>query len=80
MFYFPGCACRLLVLHSSPNSDIYFLIIILPILVSFGSTSYLHLNIRIGAERFPYSEISGSKVARHLPEAYRSQATSFIAF
>ena len=28
---------------------------------------------------FPHSEISGSKVARHLPEAYRSFATSFIA-
>ncbi len=28
---------------------------------------------------FPHSEISGSKVARHLPEAYRSHATSFIA-
>src|SRR3989338_2175872 len=28
---------------------------------------------------FPHSEISGSKVARHLPEAYRSYATSFIA-
>jgi len=29
---------------------------------------------------FPHSEISGSKVARHLPEAYRRHATSFIAF
>ena len=29
--------------------------------------------------RFPHSEISGSQVARHLPEAYRSYATSFIA-
>ena len=28
---------------------------------------------------FPHSEISGSKVAKHLPEAYRSHATSFIA-
>jgi len=28
--------------------------------------------------RFPHSEILGSKVARHLPEAYRSHATSFI--
>jgi len=28
---------------------------------------------------FPHSEISGSKVATHLPEAYRSYATSFIA-
>jgi hypothetical protein len=28
---------------------------------------------------FPHSEISGSKVARHLPEAYRRHAASFIA-
>ena len=28
---------------------------------------------------FPHSEISGSKVVWHLPEAYRSQTTSFIA-
>jgi hypothetical protein len=28
---------------------------------------------------FPHSDVSGSKVARHLPEAYRSRATSFIA-
>jgi len=31
-------------------------------------------------DRFPHSDISGSKVARHLPEAYRRQAASFIAF
>ena len=29
---------------------------------------------------FPHSEIFGSKVARHLPEAYRRHATSFVAF
>jgi hypothetical protein len=28
---------------------------------------------------FPHSEILGSKVAKHLPGAYRSHATSFIA-
>ena len=28
---------------------------------------------------FPHSEISGSKVTTHLPEAYRSYVTSFIA-
>ena len=32
------------------------------------------------AKGFPHSEIFGSKVARHLPEAYRRHATSFIAF
>lgn len=30
--------------------------------------------------RFPHLDIFGSKVARHLTEAYRSHATSFIAF
>ena len=29
---------------------------------------------------FPHSDIAGSKVAQHLPAAYRSYATSFIAF
>ena len=29
---------------------------------------------------FPHSEIFGLTVAMHLPEAYRSYATSFIAF
>ena len=29
---------------------------------------------------FPHSDIAGSKVAQHLPDAYRSYATSFIAF
>ena len=33
----------------------------------------------VRAIRFPHSEISGSKVARHLPEAYRRHAASFIA-
>ena len=28
---------------------------------------------------FPHSDIAGSKVARHLPDAYRRHATSFIA-
>ncbi len=30
--------------------------------------------------RFPHSDIFGSKVAWHLPEAYRRHAASFIAF
>ena len=29
---------------------------------------------------FPHSEIFGSQVAQHLPEAYRSYTTSFIVF
>lgn len=34
---------------------------------------------RMTEMRFPHSEISGSKVVRHLPETYRSLTTSFIA-
>ena len=34
---------------------------------------------RVKHEGFPHLEIFGSKVARHLPEAYRSQTASFIA-
>ena len=37
------------------------------------------LAMRVYRIGFPHSEISGSKVAKHLPEAYRSNATSFIA-
>ena len=36
--------------------------------------------IAVYAIRFPHSEISGSQVATHLPEAYRCYAASFIAF
>jgi hypothetical protein len=38
-----------------------------------------HKVIRVFLIGFPHSEISGSKVARHLTEAYRSHATSFVA-
>jgi hypothetical protein len=31
------------------------------------------------AIRFPHSEIPGSKVGSHLPEAYRRHPTAFIA-
>ncbi len=50
MFYFPGCAVRLI-----------------------GGLSAFY------AEGFPHSDIFGSKVAQHLPEAYRRYAASFIA-
>ena len=39
-----------------------------------------HQIIEIYSIGFPHSEISGSKVASHLTEAYRRHATSFIAF
>ena len=35
--------------------------------------------MRVRRMGFPHSDISGSKVARHLPEAYRRHAASFIA-
>ena len=35
--------------------------------------------LRTCRSEFPHSEIFGSKVARHLPEAFRRQAASFIA-
>ena len=36
--------------------------------------------IEVCSIRFPHSEIPGSQVATHLPEAYRCYAASFIAF
>lgn len=36
--------------------------------------------VEVYSTGFTHSEISGSQVARHLPEAYRRYATSFIAF
>jgi hypothetical protein len=36
--------------------------------------------MRVHLTGFPHSDIFGSKVARHLPEAYRRHAASFIAF
>ena len=44
-----------------------------------GCTPSLKTRQEIKSLRFPHSEISGSKVARHLPEAYRRHAASFIA-
>jgi hypothetical protein len=35
--------------------------------------------LEVCSRGFPHSDISGSKVARHLPEAFRSHATSFFA-
>jgi hypothetical protein len=44
-----------------------------------GCTHYIICRRRHIVVRFPHSEIFGLTVARHLPEAYRSHATSFIA-
>ena len=46
---------------------------------SLGTLQYLEvLVMRVYRIEFPHSDISGSQVAKHLPEAYRSYATSFI--
>ncbi len=45
-----------------------------------GCILYLVGRVSAIADGFPHSDIFGSKVARHLPEAYRRQATSFITF
>ena len=60
-------------------------------ILNLGFEIYLEFgfwNLKLEAKRevwavcahgFPHSEIFGSKVAKRLPEAYRSHATSFIA-
>ena len=59
------------------NSNRYFLFLWL--LRCFNSPGYLHPNLAarrsspMKAKGFPHSDISGSKVAQHLPEAYRSR-------
>ena len=55
------------------------------LLKCFTSPGLLSLTLRqqateVYSARLPHSEISGSQVATHLPEAYRCYATSFIAF
>jgi hypothetical protein len=46
---------------------------------SLGTLRASSARFRLKAGEFPHSEIGGSKVARHLTAAYRSQTTSFIA-
>ena len=43
-----------------------------------GSILYIICTVSEYTDGFPHSDISGSKVARHLPEAYRRHAASFI--
>jgi hypothetical protein len=59
--------------------------LLLQVLKCFTSLGMLLELLRVKIYRvyrygFPHSEISGSQVARHLPETYRRHATSFIAF
>lgn len=48
---------------------------------SLGSLPSITLRVLWVYQRgFPHSDIAGSKLARQLPDAYRSRTTSFIAF
>ena len=44
-----------------------------------GFALYIVEYVVFKPRELPHSEIDGSKVATHLPVAYRSYATSFIA-
>ena len=67
----------------SPLLAEYNLFLFLWVLRCFTSPGALSIladrAIEVCSIRFPHSDISGSQVATHLPEAYRSYATSFIA-
>ena len=63
---------------------IRILFIFLQLLECFTSLGMLSDHLCAGmtevySDGFPHSEIPGSRVATHLPEAYRRYATSFIA-
>jgi hypothetical protein len=49
------------------------------LVLRISNLNAVHVN-RVHLLGFPHSDIFGSKVARHLPEAYRRHAASFIAF
>ena len=62
------------------NTYLFLFLLVLRCFTSQGLLSELALGIiSVYETGFPHSEISGSKVALHLPEAYRSNATSFFA-
>ena len=81
MFHFPGCAralpasYKLSSVKLKVNAFCIHFITLYFLLYKLRAKPAMRV-CRIG---FPHSEISGSKVATHLPEAYRSYATSFIA-
>ena len=58
----------------------FILLLVLRCFTSQGARPVIRPGVGgLSPDGFPHSEISGSKVAKHLPEAYRSNATSFIA-
>ncbi len=79
MFHFSGYAAALCAETRNSNIEIRNKIKCLGFRIScFGFLCKARLAV-VCTAGFPHSEIPGSKVARHLPEAYRSHATSFIA-
>ena len=62
------------------KADCFLLLWVLKCFTSPSLLSTLNVEfLTLSPGGFPHSEISGSKVARPLPEAYRSHTTSFIA-
>jgi len=62
------------------NTYLFLLLLVLRCFTSQGALPSIALRIiEVYSIGFPHSEISGSKIAKHLPETYRSYATSFIA-
>ena len=75
-FTSPGIASRIYTNSITNPHEFYFLFI----RGNSWPDSCKFAMSRFYRDRFPHSEIPGSQVAKHLPEAYRSHATSFIAF
>ena len=66
--------------HSKKSVYWFLFLQVLRCFNSLGSLQVLaDLMTEVYSAGSPHSDISGSKVARHLPEALRSRATSFIA-
>ncbi len=61
------------------NSNLFLFHQVLKCFTSLGARMCLKAQTIDESIGFPHSDISGSKVARHLPGTYRSHATSFIA-
>ena len=60
--------------------DSFLFLNLLRCFTSVGLPSHITVGlIEFCSNEFPHSEIAGSKVASHLPDAYRRHATSFIA-
>ena len=76
------CRDRVPYRQASPTQyKIRYWFLFLQVLRCFNSLGLLPAKGRVTevySAGFPHSDVSGSKVARHLPEAFRSRATSFV--